>query len=325
MYNALMKRRFMDEKHDYTIQAIFNFTSTFEERAGQDLACFLETDLRQLLGRFFSSCWGRRTDLNDLCLTVDSYLSWYKNNNPNAPAMGPCDLQIWQFFEPAFEIRDAKAFYFSAKDIQNIGLTLDARLRYVLYAMYEGIRGEDGKDILTLSIRDVDQEHLCVRTSQGKANISSAMASVIVDAYEAKTTQYRQQLHSSNISAIDVDKVIRFRKQPEAMTSASIKAAMRTLLNSIRAACGFPLLTVNNIVLSGLISDIASLYDLSDPESTVRTALSDPQIISLARNYGVELGSYPQRTRRASIIDDVLDLYRDKVLKNQTDKDLSNI
>ena len=37
MYNALMKRRFMDEKHDYAIQAIFNFTSVFEDRAGQDL------------------------------------------------------------------------------------------------------------------------------------------------------------------------------------------------------------------------------------------------------------------------------------------------
>lgn len=325
MYNALMKRRFMDEKHDYAIQAIFNFTSVFEDRAGQDLGCFTERELRDLLGRFFASCWGRRTDLNTLCLLVDAYLIWYKENNPDAPAVGACDLQIWQFFEPEFDIRDEKVFYFSSKDIENIGLTLDDRMRYVLYAMYEGLRGENGKNILTLSVRDINRERRRVHIPEGDVNVSSAMISAICDAYDSKTVQYRQQLHSTNISAIDVDKVIRFRSQPEAMTPTAIKAAMRTLINTIRETCGFSLLTVNNLVFSGFVSDIVMLYDVSEPDTTIRPALNDSRVIELGRNYGIELSSYAQKTRRASVLDEFLDLYRDKIAANQTDKDFSNL
>lgn len=325
MFSELAKRRFMDEKHDYRIQAIFNFTSIFEEKSGRDIGQCPESELRELLGRFFSSSFEHRTDLNELCQLFDEYLVWYKEHNPDVPATGSCDLQIWQFFDPEFEIKDEKNFFFSAADLYNIGLTLDARLRYVLYAMYEGIRGDDGKDILTLSIRDVDENNQKVRTSRGEVPVSSKMISVILDAYDSKITLYRQQMHSTNISAIDMEKIIRFRSQPEAMTPAAIKAAMRTLLNSIREACGFPLLTVNNVVMSGFISDIAALYNLSDPNTAVRPALNDPQIIKLAKNYGIALESFAQRTRRAGIIEDFLAAYRDKVIANKSDKKFDDI
>ncbi len=86
-------------------------------------------------------------------------------------------MQIWQFFQPEFDIKEAIVFYFNSKDIENIGLTLDDRMRYVLYAMYEGLRGENGKNILTLSVRDVNRERRRVHIPEGDVNISSAMIS----------------------------------------------------------------------------------------------------------------------------------------------------
>lgn len=67
------------------------------------------------------------------------------------------------------------------------------------------------------------------------------------------------------------------------------------------------------------------LYDVSEPDTTIRPALNDSRVIELGRNYGIELSSYAQKTRRASVLDEFLDLYRDKIAANQTDKDFSNL
>lgn len=322
MYHESMKRKFMDQIHDYALQAIFNFTGVFEENAGHDLGDFSETEIRELLGRFFDSCWGRRTDLNRLCEQLNKYLMWYQESCPGATVAQSYDLQIWQFFKPAFEVKHDKFFYFSADDIYNIGQMLDDRLYYILCAMYEGLRGEDGKGILTLSMRDVDMENLLVRTEHGDVHISTQMAKAIRAAYDGKITQYRQHVYASNVSAIDMDRVIKFRSQPDGMTQAAIKASMRTLFNAIREACGFPLLTINNVVMSGFVSDIALLYDLSDTKATIRPTLNDDAIMWLGQHYGIDLDEPSKKSRRAKILDEFIDAYREKIVANTTDKSL---
>ena len=264
LYNNKIKQRYIEKKESETIisggslQNLFDKTMEFEEKLEKDISCFTYYEIEEMYKTWNS------TSINTLQVQHSNlalYTDWCINNSLvvdfqnhfrefNMEKLMNC-LNLVVVSNRVF---DKEQILQWCKEV-NVKNPSDA---FILLALFEGIRGEEYRDIANLKFSDFNKEELTVNLPHSKKTIK--ISQQLYD-YAKKSDEmliYNSLLGSAEIPLLDDGLII--KNKHNSIMGAMAKNRNRRVEKRVRSVSEYlgldNLITPKALMESGVVSYI---------------------------------------------------------------------
>lgn len=261
MYNQNEKRAFGYKYRNTKIEDFFEFSEKYEMQAGKDLCCFPHDELLCVLKDFHVTLAATKKQqfASLYCLQVRKYIGFMREKQiVDLEIPSDSAVYAWEVLDHKAVVKDSKMVFFSPDVIKDYAQILPSRYAFVLYACYEGFRGENGLEFLTLMANDVDLAQRRVHLKNDLVPISLNCANVI--SRILKDMEYRKAI---------------FKQFMRTESEQQLKTNLRQVMYQLRAYLGFEdnVISARNLLTSGLCVDLYMRGYLNSPNNFAQQLL----------------------------------------------------
>ena len=264
MYNAKQKQDFIDSYAGITadnfIQNLFKKCEVIEKELGKDVCNFLKPEILRLFTFFNSST-------SQILIVYRSYLRQYTDY---CCSNGLSKDNINHYEEVSVEeVRNCvnqyykNRIYLSPESVQEIISCLDNPIdKYVILALYEGIKGENYEELIKMRIQDVNFETKEVKLCSGRTLIlSEQLVDIIQKANNITTCYIRKKERSFPESMQDYILKVYNEQDQNSLTSDQMQSRVFRKMNAIKKELNTPELTAPRLINSGMINLLSKIAD----------------------------------------------------------------
>lgn len=276
MYNENQKTRYLnsdnfrfEENTKEVIESIFNRAARVEDQEDMDLSLFNRPQVVGLLKSFNSKS---KQYLHLLTFYFDDYYNWCLSE-------GLVDnTSIQNYYDTAFakgiieEILPKRLYkdkYFTREQIIEYleAPSIDQVTKFVIYALFIGIYGNDLEDLTNLKMSDLDEKNKTVNLVSGKvAHVDDIFIILMKKANEAKyigiDNYMGDRLSTKHRSVVYADSPYVIKPCGVKPVYEPIKQLLvRTKLQRLQKQLNNNFITATNLRLSGLIDYIIRKYE----------------------------------------------------------------
>ncbi len=276
MYNENQKTRYLnsdnfrfEENTKEVIESIFNRAARVEELEGMDLSLFNRPQVVGLLKSFNSKS---KQYVHLLTFYFDDYYNWCLSEGlvDNASIQNYYDTSLSKgIIEEILPKRLYRGKYFTREQITEYleAPSIDQVTKFIIYALFVGIYGNDLEDLINLKISDLDEENKTVKLVSGKvAHVDDVFIMLMKLADSAKyigvdnfmgdhlSTKHRSVVYADSPYVI---KPCGLRPVYEPIKQLLI----RTKLQRVQKEFNNNFITATNLRLSGIIDYIIGKYE----------------------------------------------------------------
>jgi integrase len=269
MYNMEQKERYLDNcKYEdttiETIKIIFRASADVEKFYNTDVSLFNRLQVYDFLKKLNAKS---RNYLRSACIYLSDYYNWCYSEHlvPTNIIGNQFDVNMTRGLIEEIIPREMLANkYFTQEElIEYINNQKDVSNKFILYALYLGVKGEEYQELINLKMEDLDEQNKVLRLITGR---TIQVDDLFID--------LMKQTNDSNFYYADgVKKILRnganeylpsryVLKQCKTGTSDSpiTKGILQPRLGVIKEASGNQYLTVSVIYKNGLINYIKKQY-----------------------------------------------------------------
>lgn len=293
VYNYALKQAWLEEytktvniDEDYitaNFSSVFISASKIEERLGKDLSSFTLVEIKSLL-KFFAN--GSIASIRNRASLFRKYTDYAIANNFSVDGQNHYnELTLDDYRECVDKIRAEKGLfdYDEIRDMLEV-FGNNARDQYLILAPWEGICGTGFKEIINLSLDDLDVDNNIVKLCTGRTiKVSPELMDIMVDAgnqnYYVSSEGSKRPLQPSKLifkplasrSATPVDNVVLTRRM------VRFKQALDT-----------PKLGYNMLRISGFCYYLAQLCNSKKATPMTLHTSKDQDYLALIQKYSFE-------------------------------------
>lgn len=174
MYNQIQKQKYLDScKYNkgtrYTIMNMFRGAARVERHFGTDLANFNKPKVEELLKSYNSKS---RDYLTSMCVYYADYFNWCLENayvDPSNVINQYDSSMVKTIIENIVPFKLIKGKFFNKKDIlKYLDCIEDVSNKFIMYALFIGIKGEDFHELSHLRMSSLDEEKRVVKLTDGR-------------------------------------------------------------------------------------------------------------------------------------------------------------
>lgn len=191
MYNIDIKERFIDYYsnfniiHPYRLKTLFESSEIFEESLGKDIGNFTKNELKEFY------VFKDAKSINTLQVTnslLKSYINWFIEQGMSTDNQNHTDEIKLYDIEGCINKKVLAEKYITYDELTEYQKELDNPIdKFILQALFEGIKGKSFDELLSLSIVDFDRVNCTVKLKGRELNVSSKLINLAedtVDTYE---------------------------------------------------------------------------------------------------------------------------------------------
>lgn len=260
MYNRQRKEDFIESYNAITtstfLETIFNKTAFYEEHYEKDVCDFILSEIIELFRSYGSSS---KETLRTRASILRTYTYWCIENNLSYDNINHYEELTTDHIISCVNkvIFDKK--YFGRKQLDTYANGLNnACDKFILYALFEGIKGENYDELINLGRKDIDYLNKRVKLCSGRElEVSKELIDLAVqsvDTYEYYSLK-DDELFVSSLKE-DSDLVLKPRNNVTSETEAAAYQRLVKRIARIKKELDAPELTIPRVFNSGILDSI---------------------------------------------------------------------
>lgn len=308
MYNQSNKLRFGYKHANTRAENLFAFSAKYEAQKGKDLCDFSHKELIDVLKALYKENAVSRPYFSLYCTYVNDYTK-FMNELRGMPEQETDAVRPWEVLEHRAIVKDEKTAFFSPEVISDYSTILSPKDVFLLYACYEGLRGENGIGMLDLKIDDVDLDQRRVLMGDDVIPISVNCRSAILAAMAEIDHQQTVLPHDVEIKSV-----------------AQAKTTIRKMMYYVRDRLGLTgeVLSARNLLTSGLCIDLYTrgyVTSLDNIPAQLNAMKGSLELDRLLKRYELPMDSLHRWWSGKTYLTRYFDLYFEEISVCTTDKE----
>lgn len=237
---------------------IFENTSTVEENWEKDVCDFTLAEIQQLLPYFNASS---DSALRRIISILKTYTDWCCVNRLSIDNINhyiELNTSIGQLDK---YLNPVSSKYMTREELLNICQKFyNNSDRFIVLALFEGVRDADLSSLMYITIQDIDKENLTITFKSGvKKNISYTLYTYAVSSHAETEYISADTMYASNLTKDD--RIIHSRTNTKSDAEKLLERRLFVRLQKLRDFYNAPFLTASKLRASGICNEIYGVME----------------------------------------------------------------
>lgn len=308
LYHRVIKTDFIETKGHEDLHYFFNFSGREEERLKLDISDMTKDQVLDLLKKYIAAFPSSRSTIGVICSGLNDYREYY---NKGDEAIEP--IATWMLIDGFIAPNHGSTYLFTERDLRELAKFLDPRQQYIVYALYEGLKGTGTYDFYFVETSDVDYNNKTISCGGKTIPITSEFIDVINRAKNYDLSASKVSYATSTIEGKNRYNNLVYKNVLTTDTMQAQQSQLRVTLFAIRKQLGLECFTQSNLLYSGFLNQVYKHGFLTDPKEITFNFLRDEKIRELLERYDMPCNAKTALSRRKNTLCEYLTLYPNKL------------